>query len=217
MKLSTPFDRYADDYDAWFDTHPTVFESEVEAIRELMPEFDAGVDIGAGTGRFAEALGVEIGVEPSAAMRELARRRGIDVVDGRAEKLPFDDGTFDLALMITVDCFLDDIPAAFQETRRVLQPGGAVILGMLDRGSNFGRTLNAKENSRFFGHARLHSADQMARALRTAGFRDLEFRQTLFGDPELLQRPDVVRPGMGNGGFVVIRGNNASRRHYRDR
>lgn len=88
-----------------------------------MPEFETGVDIGAGTGRFAEALGVEIGVEPSAAMRMLA-------------------------LMITVDCFLDDIPTAFQEARRILQPGGSFILGILDRESNLGRTLNAKKDSR---------------------------------------------------------------------
>jgi ubiquinone/menaquinone biosynthesis C-methylase UbiE len=63
------------------------------------------VEIGVGTGRFASALGVPLGVEPSESMRRIARKRGIEVISGKAEALPFRDGCLDYVLMVTV-CLL---------------------------------------------------------------------------------------------------------------
>jgi hypothetical protein len=48
-------------------------------VRSLLPAGGYGVEIGVGTGRFAVSLGIAVGVEPSPAMAELARRRGIEV------------------------------------------------------------------------------------------------------------------------------------------
>jgi len=41
--------------------------------------------------------------------------------------------TFDFVLIVTTLCFLDDPVQAFRESRRVLRPAGAIIIGMLDR------------------------------------------------------------------------------------
>jgi SAM-dependent methyltransferase len=51
----------------------------------------SGVEIGVGTGLFAVPLGILIGVEPSPRMAELARYRGIEVLENVAEELPFAD------------------------------------------------------------------------------------------------------------------------------
>ncbi len=53
-----------------------------------MPDFNAAVEIGAGSGKFALPLGIEFGIEPSDKMRKAAKKRGIEAADGVAENLP---------------------------------------------------------------------------------------------------------------------------------
>src|SRR3990172_7546481 len=78
----TAFSLYAEDYDRWFDTSAgrNLFKSEVNAVQILMkniaPPF---LEVGVGTGRFAKALGISCGVDPSEAMIEIASQRGITV------------------------------------------------------------------------------------------------------------------------------------------
>ena len=48
-------------------------------------------------------------------MREVAQSRGIETIEGIAERLPFPDSQFEFALMVTTICFVDDIQASFQE------------------------------------------------------------------------------------------------------
>lgn len=78
----------AERYDSWFEKNPNLFASEVEAIRQLVPPFDRGIEIGVGTGLFANRLMIQDGLEPSAAMAERAAARGINVISGRAENIP---------------------------------------------------------------------------------------------------------------------------------
>jgi hypothetical protein len=59
------FDKYAAEYDEWFDVHPWVYQSEVQALKTVLPQRGRGIEIGAGTGRFSVPLGISIGVEPS--------------------------------------------------------------------------------------------------------------------------------------------------------
>ena len=46
------FNKYAQEYDEWFETHNWVYNSELEAVRKLIPETRTGIEIGVGTGRF---------------------------------------------------------------------------------------------------------------------------------------------------------------------
>ena len=72
-------------------------------------------------------------------MAARARLLGIDVRAGVAEDLPFGDGAFDFVLMVTTICFLDDVPKAFREARRVIRPGGSIVIGFIDRESTLGK------------------------------------------------------------------------------
>ena len=98
MTKATPFDEHATEYDSWFDENRALYHAELAAVRDMLPIGGQGVEIGVGTGRFAAPLGIALGVEPSHGMAELARKRGMEVLEGVAEALPLADGAFDFAL-----------------------------------------------------------------------------------------------------------------------
>jgi ubiquinone/menaquinone biosynthesis C-methylase UbiE len=81
-----------------------------------------------------EAVTSVAAVEPEAAMRRmasaLARRHGIDVdiVDGVGESIPFPDHSFDSVHIGLVLCSVDNVGATLAEIRRVLAPGGRLVV-----------------------------------------------------------------------------------------
>jgi len=92
------------------------------------------LEIGAGTGaglRFVPP-GVEVvAVEPSRAMAARARTRAggaAVVVEACAEELPLPDASFDRVVATLTLCSVFDPRAAFAEVRRVLRPGGRLLL-----------------------------------------------------------------------------------------
>ena len=200
------FNENVERYEAWFLENPLAYVSELRAIQELLPQ-GSGLEIGVGTGRFAAPLGVKTGIEPSRPMMELARKKGIEVVPGVAEHLPFGDSVFDLCLMVTTVCFLDDMALAFSEAHRVLKPGGAFLIGFVDRESRLGKEyLSRKDQSPFYKDATFYSVSEISAAMTKAGFADLAFRQTLFRRLDELDEVETVKDGHGEGSFVVVRG-----------
>jgi SAM-dependent methyltransferase len=207
MAGTAAFQKNVDQYEQWFMDHPFAYVSELHAVRSLLPEGGIGIEIGVGTGRFAAPLGIAKGIEPSGSMAELARKRGVDVTQGVAEKLPYRDQQFEFALMVTTICFLDDRDLAFQEAYRVLKQGGALLIGFVDRESALGRQyLERKDKSLFYKDATFYSAADILSAMERAGFGQFQITQTLFGHPGEMERADPVRKGHGEGSFVVIRG-----------
>jgi ubiquinone/menaquinone biosynthesis C-methylase UbiE len=199
------FDTYAGEYDKWFDTYLPVYQSELRAVKMLLPHGGRGIEIGVGTGRFSVPFGITVGVEPSRGMAEIARSRGITVYDSRAENLPFDDNTFDFALMVTTVCFLEDPLQALREIRRILRPSGLMIVGMLDKGSPLGRQYEANKNdSKFFRYAEFYSVKQALEWLKVSGYNNFRIVQTIFHRPEEITALEPVKEGYGEGFFVVI-------------
>jgi len=101
MPRIEPFEQYYDLYEDWFERNMYVYMSELDALKKLLPREGNGIEIGVGSGRFSALLGIKVGVEPSKRMGEIARKRGIKVVNGVAEKIPFGDEEFEFALMVT--------------------------------------------------------------------------------------------------------------------
>lgn len=200
------FDRLALDYDRWFDTHPHVFQSELNAIHRLLPASGEILEIGVGTGRFADRLNVKIGIEPSATMLHIAVNRGVPVVQANAERLPFKDAQFDIALSITTECFLSSPQLAYREIFRVLRQNGHVLIAMLNRDSPLVREYETnRQRSAFYHSANFYRVEEIVHLLESVGFKEFRFTETLFGTLPELKREEPIQTGYGEGGFVVIR------------
>jgi len=200
------FDKYFERYDAWFENNKFVYESELGAVKKMVPKNKNGVEIGVGTGRFAVPLGIKIGIEPSKKMGDIARKKDISVTDGTAEKMHFKDSEFDFALMVTTVCFLDNINAAFKEAWRIIKPGGFLIIGLVDKKSSLGRFyFENRRFSPFYRNAVFYSVDEIVEYLKVAGFKNFRFVQTIFKKLENIKNIEPVKSGYGTGSFVVIK------------
>jgi len=205
MPKTESFEKYSQDYEEWFEKHQELYDAEIKAIKKLLPPFANGIEIGVGSGRFAVPLGIGTGIEPSTKMAEIARSRGITVIEGVAEDLPVEDEAFDLALMVTTICFVDDPLISLKEMYRILKPGGFLILGFVDRDSELGRLYEKNRNqSRFYQNARFFSTNEVILLLKKAGFSQIICAQTLFGK-DLDHMQTTVKEGCSEGAFVVIR------------
>jgi ubiquinone/menaquinone biosynthesis C-methylase UbiE len=205
MNQNNVFDEYAEEYDKWFNVHTLVYQSEVRAVKMLLPQNGKGVEIGAGTGRFSVQFGITVGVEPSEAMAEIARSRGITIYDSKAENLPFDDNVFDFVLMVTTICFLEDPLQALKEIRRILRPAGKIIIGMLDKDSPLGKLYETKKNdSKFYRYAKFYTVKQVLKWLNVSGYTHIKTLQTIFHNPEAITTIEPLREGYGEGLFVVV-------------
>lgn len=204
MENADVFEQNAKLYDRWFDEHPVWFQSEVNAFTKAIPDIGMGLSIGVGTGRFAEMFNIGYGIDPAEKMARIAEKRDIQTHIAKAEDIPFDTDSFDYAVMITTACFLDNIPKAFQETRRLLKPNGRFIIGMIDRNSPLGQKYQEnKQENPFYRHANFHSVDEITDYLKDAGFGSFEYWQTLITASE--EEEEEPKQGYGEGGFVVIK------------
>jgi SAM-dependent methyltransferase len=201
-----PFVRHHRRYEKWFERHRMAYYSELLAVRALLPWNGRGLEIGVGTGRFAGPLGVEFGIDPAAEMLAYAQIRGVCVASAVAEALPFAPAVFDYALIVTTICFVDDAAAMLAEARRVLKPGGELVIGFIDRTSDLGRHYLAHQAENvFYRGAKFYSAEEVQRLLRATGFTAPVWTQTLFKPLEQTREIEAVHSGRGQGAFVVVK------------
>ncbi len=120
----------AEDRHWWYRGRRTVLERVLDglALGEPLRILDAGC----GSGRNMVDLarrGTVTGVELSQPSVEKARERGCgEVVEGSVLEMPFADASFDLAVSLDVIEHLEDDLGALRELRRVVAPGGALLV-----------------------------------------------------------------------------------------
>jgi SAM-dependent methyltransferase len=128
--LLPDYSHQAEAYDRTRSASPSV-------VRVLRKALDGApgrrlADIGGGTGNYALALRREgwepIVVDRSPEMLAHAAGKGLPVLQANAEQLPFPDRSFDAATMISMLHHVEDRAAALAEARRILTPGGRLVL-----------------------------------------------------------------------------------------
>jgi len=175
-----PFDTLASEYEAWFVENKVLFQSEVLALKHVVPVGKKGVEIGIGSGIFAEQLGIRYGIDPSETMLDYARQRGLEVQNGLAENLPYENESFDFAVFINSICFIDNPDLAVKEAYRILKNEGEIIIAILDKETRFGRFLESEKiKSPFYRHARFFSVPEIRKLLKKNKFRVTQTVQTL--------------------------------------
>jgi SAM-dependent methyltransferase len=169
------FDAHAERYDRWYDDHGATYQAELKIIQEIAGARGAELEIGVGTGRFAAPLGIRLGLDPSLPMLRIARARGIEVVRGLAENLPFKDGSLKGVLVMTSLCYFDDPHRAAREMFRILSPAGRVAIGFLAKGGEIAdHYLHTREKGTFLAHATFYTPGEVTGMLREAGFAGIE-------------------------------------------
>ena len=189
-----------------------VYADRLRKVLELVDALHLGpgakaLEIGCGAGWSAVALagrGLRVQatdlVDPMLRLtRELAAARRLEASVGvsccAGEALPFADASFDLAVGIAVMEWADSPESMLAELRRVLRPGGHLILSATNRWS-LQRLLDPwfnplwaplkdwiRRHARGGGeaYARTHSFREMDRLLRLAGFENVASSTTGFG------------------------------------
>jgi SAM-dependent methyltransferase len=169
------FEDFAADYDRWFDDHAEVYHAQLRLLSRAVPSQGHGLEVGVGSGRFAALLGIFYGIDPAIPLAKMAKNRSVEVAIGVGEHLPYQSGSFDYAVMMTVICFLDDMAEVLREAFRVLAPSGIIVLGFIERDGEIFRHYRAEpEKGRFLRHARFHSTDKIIQKLHDAGFSRVE-------------------------------------------
>jgi SAM-dependent methyltransferase len=191
------YDRIAEGYATWWS--PIHRPVTLQVLDEIAPEVEAGarklLDIGSGTGALAAAAvqrwpEVQVtGIDVSAGMLALAdrelrvlperQRARIDLVQAPADRLPFADGTFEIAVTTFVLQLVPSAHQAMREARRVLRPDGTLALatwmegGRIDADEAYVDALEAAgmDPPEIGGdHGDPRTPDEAAARLRRAGF-----------------------------------------------
>ena len=149
------------------------------------------------TGPNGKVIGLDLNPNMLTVARAAAEREGLTIGwhEGRAEKLPFSDGSFDLVLCQFALMFFADRPAALAEMHRVLTDGGRLLLSVFQGLDHhpFYRTLDDVIQKRIGPSGvrqifALGDADELRTLLMEAGFQHVMIEPVSmtarFPDPE---------------------------------
>ena len=160
---------------------------------------DVILDVGCGPGFYVADLldqGATVtGVDPSPAMLAIARQRapGADLLEGTATQLPVEDAAFDRALAVQVFEYVADVEAGLAELRRVLRPGGRLLIWDVDWSTLSWYSRDSERMARMLAAWDRHLANPvlpraLGAALRRAGFAGVQRHAHVFEtramDPE---------------------------------
>lgn len=160
------------------------------------------LDVGCGPGFYVAELleevgesGSVVGLDASAAMLQLARRRcagrdNVDFAEADAAGLPVADAEFDAALSVQVMEYVPDVGPALAELKRALRPGGRLVIWDVDWATLSFHSGDAALTERVLRAWDEHLAHPslprtLAPLLRAAGFESVALEAHAFATQEL--------------------------------
>ncbi len=128
---------YYNEFANWYERerhhgyHRLIDDLQVDLLESVVGQRDV-LEVGCGTGLLLERVEPLArsarGIDLSPGMLEQAKARGLDVVEGCATDLPFEDESFDVVYSFKVLAHVRDIEQALRECGRVTRPGGQLFL-----------------------------------------------------------------------------------------
>jgi SAM-dependent methyltransferase len=183
------------------------------------------LDLGCGPGillqELAAAVGAEgkaIGLDASPDMLAKARKTcageaNVDIVEGRADALPFADSSIDGIISVQVFEYFHDLMPALKECARVLRPGGRLVIGDMHFDTFVMHSADPARHERMVRCWDGHFADRVVPArlltdLPAAGLQHVETIPVTFVDTELradglaqMMKILMTRFALGTDGF----------------
>ena len=215
--MKPKFDGYAAQYDAWFMENENVFQSEFRLFEKALGDISGKRVLSVG-------CGIE-GVEPSRDMGAIAQKRGINVIAfGAIEEVELEENAYDIIYLNGSSSYMEDLTRAFDVCKKALKPNGKFISLDVPKESAFGFMYLLAKAVGTFDHPSLrgvmpklpyplelccagvwHSTEEKVDALKSLGFHDFDFYQTLLKNPMYTNEDaeDVV-PGYQSGGYVAL-------------
>lgn len=224
------FDEYAATYDAWFLDNPNVLASEVRLVASTLQNAGRVLSVGCGSGLFEKIMRDEFGitvtdgVEPSPAMAEIARKRGLNVIEATAEEFSYPAGLYDTIIFNGSPSYITDLATVLRKVFDALPPGGRVVLVDVPKESTYGLMYNLAKALGTWNHpllegtyppnpypiefvnvANWRTTAEKIELLEAAGFTSLSSAQTLTTHPlysDLAAENPV--PGHDRGDYVAV-------------
>lgn len=230
MSISKGFDQYAAEYDAWFLENPNVLESEARLVASTLRDAGRILSVGCGSGLFEKIMRDEFGivitdgVEPSAPMAEIARKRGLTVTEATAEEFDYPEGKYDTILFNGCPSYITDLRTVIGKAYKALPKGGRIVLVDVPKESTYGILYNLAKAVGTWNHPLLEgtfppnpypielvkvaswrTTAEKINLLTEAGFTNQAYAQTLTTHPLYsdLRSEDPVE-GYDKGDYVAI-------------
>ena len=192
---------------------PVIFEPAAIALVERLPHLTQGavLEVACGTGRVTQHLRQAfppevrlVATDLSESMLAYGRAKNIEGVEWSAADalaLPFDDASFDLVICQFGVMFFPDREAGLREFRRVLKPGGTVVVAVWDEVTTMSVMRHNVETSNeyftvdppLFGVPFSMANPTETRALFESVFGDVKLDRFEFDEP--IQSPELAARG----------------------
>lgn len=184
-------------YDAWYETPlgEAVHRLEKDLVFSLagVKKGEKALDAGCGTGNYSIELSkkgaITTGFDSSPDMLALAvakaRKEGLAINFIQADALSISalpDNSFDIVLSVGMLCFVKEREGALVELRRVLKPGGRLVVGVLNRCSPWAvlRRLKGMFKETIYNQVSFISPAELDDSLKKAGFKVKELKTCVF-------------------------------------
>jgi ubiquinone/menaquinone biosynthesis C-methylase UbiE len=212
LNVEKVFDAFAERYDAWYDEPfgRSAFNLEKACIESLCKNLEHHfLEVGVGTGRFAQALKIEYGIDVSGGVLKVAKQKGITTIKGEGERLPFVGSFFGAVFLFVTLCFVEEPLKVLKEASRVLKEDGAIILGLILKESPWARFYKKKGDSGnvFYRIAKFYSLEELKAFAEKAGLEILEISSTMFQAPtEIPLHVELPKSGyFKKAGFTAVK------------
>lgn len=223
------FDGYADKYDEWFMKNENLFTSELRLFKKVLGDISGKtlLSVGCGSGLFEsyiENSNVE-GIEPSADMAEIARKRGINVIKiGLIEDVELTDDKYDIIYFNGSSSYMEELSPVYGKCLKALKENGKLILLDVPKESAFGFMYLLGKSLNTYDHEFLegampelpyplalaasgvwHTTEEKINVLKNLGINKFSYYQTLIKNPLYTnEEAEEVLEGYKSGGYVAI-------------